>query len=64
MNRQCNSRSNRKLLILKDPEVSLPWRDFANGEMLDNRLSMTLRRRSRSEAVLVDPERADAGFEC
>ena len=35
----------------------------ANGETLDNRLSITLRR-SRSKAALVDPERADARFEC
>jgi hypothetical protein len=39
----------------------LPWRDFANGEMLDNGLSMTLRR-SRSKAALFDSQRADARF--
>jgi hypothetical protein len=47
----------------KRPDVSLPWRDFANGEILDNRLSMPLRR-SRSKAALIDPERADARFKC
>jgi hypothetical protein len=47
----------------KGPDGPLPWRDFANGEMLDNRLSMT-HRRSRSKAALIDPERADARFKC
>jgi hypothetical protein len=45
----------------KGPDASLPWRDFANGEMLDNGSPMTLRR-SRSKAALIDPERADARF--
>jgi hypothetical protein len=27
----------------KGPEGSLPWRDFANGEMSDTRSSLTVR---------------------
>src|SRR5580692_6321073 len=41
--------------------MSLPWRDFANGEIPDNSLSLAPGR-SDSKATLIDAERADARF--
>jgi hypothetical protein len=47
----------------KGADVPLPWRELANGEILDTNLSSALRR-SRAKAALIDPQRADARFKC
>src|SRR5580704_1220221 len=60
---QCNSWASFKSLNLKSSASRIPWRDLANGEKLDKRLGVGLGG-PRSEAFLVDLERAYSRFEC